>query len=381
MVRYTNTIQDNIRNMGRPFLPSSLISRMSNLNESLLPYLQDRVKREVPSVMSAINYRASRLSDVDFERSEKYLSLNAFPELPKEYQLACYSIIEEAEHLRELKKHIAMNQRYTETEPVFVNQELHDAICYDNELVNYNVIHRLKDTNIAKISNIFYRIDSRIPLVFYHWLEDCFKDSIKAVHICPNEVYNNQPPQMIVECVIQPPKHEWWNTLNIYNGTSTGCSLILLGNDDSNVQDYHDYNTLGIRKLQVSAVRDNAEHRDEGNLKMTIEELTKIFVYNNPQKAFMIGRMIHLDTDAKRGTSFKDAVLNHIDLAENLYVGDDAFQRDNDNLSNGRMVQKATYRTHLLRVNGIPFESIFKFAYAFFKSKQLVDEWKAAEFV
>ena len=45
------------------------------------------------------------------------------------------------------------------------------------------------------------------------------------------------------------------------------------------------------------------------------------------------------------------------------------------------MVQKATYRTHLLRVNGIPFESIFKFAYAFFKSKQLVDEWKAAEFV
>ena len=101
MVRYTNTIQDNIRNMGRPFLPSSLISRMSNLNESLLPYLQDRVKREVLSVMSAINYRASRLSDVDFERSEKYLSLNAFPELPEEYQLACYSIIEEAEHLRE----------------------------------------------------------------------------------------------------------------------------------------------------------------------------------------------------------------------------------------------------------------------------------------
>ena len=114
---------------------------------------------------------------------------------------------------------------------------------------------------------------------------------------------------------------------------------------------------------------------------MTIEELTKIFVYNNPQKAFMIGRMIHLDTDAKRGTSFKDAVLNHIDLAENLYVGDDAFQRDDDDLSNGRMVQKATYRTHLLRVNGIPFESIFKVAYAFFKSKQLVDEWKAAEFV
>ena len=73
--------------------------------------------------------------------------------------------------------------------------------------------------------------------------------------------------------------------------------------------------------------------------------------------------------------------IYHIDLAENLYVGEDAFQRDKDDLKNGKMVQKATYRTHLLRVNGIPFESIFKFAYAFFKSKQLVDEWKAAEFV
>ena len=217
-------------------------------------------------------------------------------------------------------------------------------------------------------------------MVFYHWLEDCFKDSSKAVHISPNELYDNQPSQMIIECVIQPPKHEWWNTLNIYNGTSTGCSIILLGNDVSNYQDYHDYNILGIRKLQVSVVRDNSDYRDEGNLKMTIEELTKIHVFNKPEKAFMIGRMIHLDTDAKRGSSFKDAVLNHIDLAENLYVGEEAFQRDNDDLSNGQIVQKASYRTHLLRVNDIPFESIFKFAYAFFKSKQLVDEWKNAEF-
>lgn len=310
------------------------------------------------------------------------MPINAFPNLDLDEQVACCSMILEAEHLRELNKHIKSNQKYTGEEPIFANKALRDSICYDNELINYNVIKREQNTNISKIGRQYVRLDSRISLSFFHWLEDCFKKSSKAVRVDSSEIFNSMPTQMVLECLIQPPKRDWWSTLEIYNGQSAGSSFILLGDDiKTNYQDFYDFNVLGIRKLQVSVRRQNASQRNGGNLQMMIEELTKIYETTDRSNSYMIGRMIHLDTDAKTGTSFKDAVLNHIDLAENLYVGEAAYIRDSQDLSKDHHIVDAIPRTHLLRVNNIPFESVFKFAYAFFKSKQLVDEWKAAEFV
>lgn len=367
----------------KPCPPSSVVSMMASKNITLLTFLQEKVKKQVPYIMSAIAERVEELSEEDYRMCEGYLSINAFPDLDLSEQVACYSMILEAEHLRELNKHIKNNQKYTGEEPIFANKALRDSICYDNELINYDVIKREQNTNIAKIGSQYVRLDSRIPLCFYHWLEDCFKESSKAVRVDSSEIFNSMPTQMVLECLIQPPKRDWWSTLEIYNGQSAGSSFILLGDDiKTNYQDFYDFNVLGIRKLQVSVRRQNASERNGGNLQMMIEELTKIYEATDKSKSYMIGRMIHLDTDAKTGASFKDAVLNHIDLAENLYIGDAACLRDSQDLSQGdHRVVDAEPRIHLLRVNDIPFESVFKFAYAFFKSKQLVDEWKAAEFV
>lgn len=366
----------------RPYSPSTVVSMMATKNITLLNFLQEKVNKRVPYIMSAISERTKRLNDEDYRICEDYLSINAFPDLELSEQVACYSMILEAEHLRDLNKHIERNQKYKGNEPIFTNRKLRDSICYDNELINYDVIKREPNTNISKIGKQYVRLDSRIPICFYHWLEDCFKESSKAVRVDSSEIFNTMPSQMVLECLIQPPKHDWWSTLKIYNGESAGSSFILLGNDiKTNYQDYYDFNVLGIRKLQVSVRRLNASVRNGGNLQMMIEELTKIYETTDKSKSYMIGRMIHLDTDAKTGNSFKDAVLNHIDLAENLYVGEAAYIRDSQDLSKDHHIVDAVPRTHLLRVNDIPFESIFKFAYAFFKSKQLVDEWKAAEFV
>lgn len=90
--------------------------------------------------------------------------------------------------------------------------------------------------------------------------------------------------------------------------------------------------------------------------------------------------MIHLDTDAQVGSNFEDAILNHIDVAFNLYIDEDADKRLGQHLSKGGLVQNATCRTHILRIEGIPFSSIFKLAHSFFKSRTLTDEWMEKEF-
>lgn len=114
---------------------------------------------------------------------------------------------------------------------------------------------------------------------------------------------------------------------------------------------------------------------------MMIEELVehKNIIY--PTERYIIGHMIHLDTDAVIGTSFHKSKLNHLDLAINIYTGSNAESRLLTNLANGGKVADASFRTHLLRVENINFSDLFAFAYSFLKSKTLVDEWKESQFI
>ena len=103
---------------------------------------------------------------------------------------------------------------------------------------------------------------------------------------------------------------------------------------------------------------------------MMIEELTDI-----DQNGLMYGRCIHLDSDAPVGTDFDNVILNHLDLAINIYEGNDAKQRLNDNLAGGNVTTDASFRTHLLRIEKIPFKALFDFVTIFFKSEILTNEW------
>lgn len=109
---------------------------------------------------------------------------------------------------------------------------------------------------------------------------------------------------------------------------------------------------------------------------MMIEELTEQKNIVSPTEKYIVSRMIHLDTDATIGSSFHDSKLNHLDLAINIYTGNNAENRLSENLAYGEKVTDASFRTHLLRVENTNFSDLFAFAYSFFKSKTLVDEWK-----
>lgn len=130
-----------------------------------------------------------------------------------------------------------------------------------------------------------------------------------------------------------------------------------------------------MRKLQTVVSR-----KAEDYISMMIEELSE---YDNPvssSQKYVIGRMIHLDSNAKVGTPFDNAKLMHLDLAYNLYKDNDADVRMRQRLSKGTKIQDATVRTHILRVEGIPFKAVLKFAQSFFQSQYLTDEWIKNEF-
>lgn len=108
---------------------------------------------------------------------------------------------------------------------------------------------------------------------------------------------------------------------------------------------------------------------------MMIEELSQIDTHG-----LLFGRCIHLDTDSKFGTPFEFAQLNHLDLAINIYEGEAANKRLGDNLAAGNVTTDASYRTHLLRIEGIPFKGLFGFVIAFFRSQTLISEWFEDQF-
>jgi hypothetical protein len=66
--------------------------------------------------------------------------------------------------------------------------------------------------------------------------------------------------------------------------------------------------------------------------------------------------------------------MQHLDLAINVYAGEDRQKRFAQSLQHGK-VQDASFRTHLFRIEGTPFVSLFSFCRMFLESKVLLSDW------
>ena len=179
------------------------------------------------------------------------------------------------------------------------------------------------------------------------------------------------PSGMLLESILMPANPNWWRHLTIYNRTKEGASYLL---DDCSPKDnnrqFWEFHIKNVNRLEVIAKRNN-----NGNLSMMIEEITNIDTHG-----LLFGRMIHLDSDNQFGTPFDKATLNHLDLAINVYDGETAVKRLNDNLATGTKTVDASSRTHLLRIENIPFKGLFGYAISFFRSQTLINEWFSDQF-
>lgn len=195
----------------------------------------------------------------------------------------------------------------------------------------------------------------------------------------PFEVSTDRIPDYIQEAVVNYPDPAWWEDLRIYDGKSKGSSYQLL-NDPNDKDNYWDYLVRGIRRLEYHVQRRD-EGKDKPYLSMMMEELEVHPNHSEPEQSYMIGRMIHLDTEAKVGDSFMTAILKHIDLAYNYYYGDNMNVRLKEDLSEVGKVTNADVRTHILRIENIRLVDLFPITFAFFKSKTLVYEWSHYQFL
>ncbi|MBY3246032.1 hypothetical protein HFO16_32440 [Rhizobium laguerreae] len=163
-----------------------------------------------------------------------------------------------------------------------------------------------------------------------------------------------------------PARPSWLSNFGLRKGMKDFGSYQLLNRPISDGQaEYWDYDVKMVRRLEVCV-----ERREENYLTMMIEELPR----PDDSSGLMIGRCIHLDTRDPAFTPLGEVKMQHLDLAINVYEDEDRKKRFDGSLQNGR-VHDATFRTHLLRIEGIPFSSLFLFSAMFLESEVLIGEW------
>lgn len=195
------------------------------------------------------------------------------------------------------------------------------------------------------------------------------------VRIDPYVILDEQPPKELLEAVIRPIDPKWIQKLTIYSGNMTAGEYVLQNPLDCRKSGDKltpeeqlkawEYNISKIRKLEVYVARGNNK-----NLHMMIEELGEKLRYGK----YFIGKCIHLDTDDVVGTPYEKATLNHMDLAINVYDKDSFEKRKEQSLSRGKVID-ATVRTHILRVENVPFTHLPQLAADFLDSRTLYREW------
>ena len=341
-------------------------------------YLEDLINKKDSLIAKLIDFRKSFVDSKEQDKVMSYLVIGFFTQFTGIERTTCFIITFEIEEVKTKKNWKKRCERYSAAQPLFKKEpDLLDQIrtkdngSKDNELLNYNAFKHINESEILHFRESFTLIDYALNPHIIVWAKDNFKDKPLYIRANPNKVFEVQPPQILFESILMPANPEWWKKLTIFNRTKEGAAYTL---DDcspkENYRQYWELHIKNIRRLEVIAKRNN-----NGNLSMMIEEITGI-----DSHGLMFGRMIHLDTDSKYGTDFENSTLNHLDLAINIYEGDAAKQRLNDNLAEGNKTTDASYRTHLLRIEGIPFKGLFGFVTSFLKSQTLIGEWFEDQF-
>ncbi len=341
-------------------------------------YLESLIDKNDSLINELINFRKDFIDSKEQDEVRGYLAIGFFKQFTGIKRVACFVMTFEIDEIKTKNNWKKRCEPYSKEQPLFQKEpKLFDAIrkkdngSKDLELIDFRVFNQINDSEILKVNKSYTLIDSALNPQIVSWTKSTFNDRPLYIRANPYKIFDKQPPQLIFEAILMPANPNWWRNLTIHNRAKEGASYIL---DDcspkENYRQYWEFHIKNIKRLEVIAKRNN-----NGNLSMMIEELTGI-----DNQGLMFGRMIHLDTDSTYGTAFEESKLNHLDLAINVYEGETAKERLEDNLAKGNKSTSASYRTHLLRIENIPFKGLFGYVISFFKSQTLINEWFEDQF-
>lgn len=332
-------------------------------------FICQKISNHDDQLIDSIHFRIQLLTNEDKIAFHDFAF--AFHDQDAEEALACVGICFDIEREMSRRNISRICSPYSANQIVFKNYPFLFEKLKNKELINYDYLEQIDDTEIFRIDGQYVLLEDYINPKFIKWIRNEYRNANIFIRIKADSLFSKQPSMIIIEEVLVPPDPDWLKSLKIYPNSVKKASFILQEPScEHSLQYLWDYKGRKIRRLEIRAQRNN-----NGNLRLMVEELPAI----DSNNGYFIGLCVHLDTSDEVGTDFSASILNHIDLALNVYVGDKMEKRFEQSLTNG-IIEDASYRTHLIRLENVPFKIVLNLVHSSFRSKTLINEWIEAQF-
>jgi len=323
--------------------------------------LESLFAKDDPRLLQAVKLRAYLSDGVDAQRVEGLLVTGLFSRFQRDDRvgafLFCFEVGDAAEQLR-FERRFAP---YRESDPLF---QFHPKLLQEArelELIPRAALGKVYDDGTVLIDGGFARLERMLAPSIVHTLAEAFCDADIYLRLDPEVASKKRPQQMLLEAVMVPANPRWWRNLGLRNNQVTGGNYKIIepASPQDDIASYIEYHVRGFRKLETITSRRKPKY-----LTTMLEELEQ------RGDQLLIGRCIHLDTEAPFDTAPGEAKLNHLDLAINVYSGPRVKERLEAQMNDAEKVKTAV-RTHLLRIEGVPVQILPLLCLMFFKSHRL----------
>ena len=329
--------------------------------------IESLVNQKEYATLEAISYWKHRLTQKEIDKV-KWYGDTFLRIVDEELRNITSALVFDLNYRQRLKYLENSLKKYSINQPLFAyNQELLSH-SLNEELIPSIQFQRDYLANVVHFTNGKYAyIDEALEPPLLQQLEE--RGLIYFVRVNPNYIFETHPPVLIKEAAWRRPSPKWKNAIGIKLNQKDGFSYYIPDDVDSkeNPYEYMDRHILHILRVEGEYKRGR-----DGYFSMMVEELKKV---EHPflEEYYLVGRMIHLDS-IENGDNGFNTKLKHIDLAVNLYMEDNATNREKERLENGGKIVDATLRSHMLRLNDARLSDLILFS-TFFESKCLQDEW------
>lgn len=342
-------------------------SEIVNLTDYTAKVLGDRHKNGDQTIVECVDFRSTVLSNDDRSKLNWQLQLGFFPDtLPNDIRLGGYVFAAEVASAVLKLRMRTLCAPYRRNDTLFTGSPALWSSVRDNELIDFAGLSQEDGSEVVAVPEGFGKIADELDPALVEWLSRTNPASPLFVRLAPNCFYQQKPPMMLTEATIAPGRFDALMKFDMYPGQREYGEYVLQSGllDVNKLAPYLDYQIGGIRRLEIRA------ERRKDIVTMMIEELPA----PDAPDGLMVGRCIHLDTHATNRTPTHDVKLSHLDLALNVYEGSTRKDRFGTRLKNGK-VTDASFRTHLMRIEGVPLLTLLPICAGFLRSTSLLDEW------
>lgn len=347
-----------------------LTDKSIELDVSVHELLEQYVAAGDSRAHEAVSFREELIGGSDRGRAAGLLPTGLFRDLPTNRRVAAILVSFEVATAVELRNLQGRFERYRVEQPLFQKVPTLFDLARDTELIDFAGLKNLGADGVVTASRGFARLDPMLPPSLVQTMSEAYSGMPLYIRLDPQRAWTNRPTQLLFETTLVPANPHWWSSLALRRGDGTGgCYRVdppEAPTDD--LEAYWEYHVKGIRRLETISQRKKEDH-----LTFMLEELQLV------RDDLLIGRCIHLDTAARIGTAPAVAKVLHVDLAINVYVGHKIHDRLAVQMNDAEKVD-ASFRTHLLRSEGVPFSVAALLSHLFFVSGTLTRELFSNQF-